>query len=87
MEVPQLQFIDVVVVSVVCSGQFQQSPGQLEGPQISSSTCSWSVSEVGFFARFTGIFRIPSSWTFHGGGGAESLNSQVFCHSNQVPLR
>ena len=33
------------------------------GPQISSSNCSWSVSEVGSFARFTVIFLSPSSRT------------------------
>ena len=31
--------------------------------QTSPSTSSQSVSEVGFFARFTGIVRSPSSWT------------------------
>ena len=79
MEVPQLQYFDMVVdvpvVQVIdkpvsrngvdaAVNMQRQVPAVAGRPQIRSSTCSLSVSEVGFFVRFmTGIFRTPSSWT------------------------
>ena len=53
VDVPVVQVIDKCFTSQCFTlRQFQQSPGQLEEPQISSSTSSRSVSEVGVFGPF-----------------------------------